>query len=732
MKMIERVASFFGLNASSSTLDAQNLEALQITLERARRFKRSGKYDDAIKALDEALSIATFIPNEALPVAINLHRVDILTRQKAWSESALLLQHLEADAKDRDNHDFPRTKEQQSQLAYVKLGYGVLAQAQGEWEEARQNFELALKIAQEISGIGAEGRAQGHLADVYLHEGNASYATYLLQEAMPKLNASGDVEMSSYFLGRLGQAMIQTGKKSEGQQIIGRALRVAEQMEYRQYELMWRQELSLQAMEEGLYEEARRHLMIVLSHIKMGHNLTDRVLSLCRLSKVALHLGDLDAAIGYAQDAYKHANDGNDIADKQRATVTLGIVLRTIGNNDEALSLLEEYAEQYRQLPLTFAEFSFVDLLRNLGAALTESGRSVEARETYSQAVAYSEENDLRRDLAGTYRDIGISYTRQQDYQQAIQSWNSAIHTYEGLDQPANVARIHCDIANARRRSGHAKRAMKDYEQALMLLSSVQDDETRGIVLSNAATAYVDFGDIETAESFFVEAIQIAQKLQDRESEATRRGNYGWFLMTTGRSKLALSTLDYALRQSESLGMGLQSAVQMDNIGLAYDELKDFEQAVTFHGKAWERLKTVEGDDYWRGIVSANLAHSLISLGKLADVETLLAASREIGDNKGRPDLSARSRQGYIRLAFVQQASPEEIKSLVDEAVMFAQQYGGRRLIADSLLFRSQFAASVGDNTVAQEQWEQARTILRVLRVPLADDTPAWLSTSLS
>jgi hypothetical protein len=61
----------------------------------------------------------------------------------------------------------------------------------------------------------------------------------------------------------------------------------------------------------------------------------------------------------------------------------------------------------------------------------------------------------------------------------------------------------------------------------LTLLNSVEDQETRGIVLANAATVYVDQGDIETAESFFAESIQIAQKLEDRLAESTRRGNYG-------------------------------------------------------------------------------------------------------------------------------------------------------------------------------------------------------------
>ena len=67
-----------------------------------------------------------------------------------------------------------------------------------------------------------------HLADTYLHDGNASYAAHLLREALPKLTMPSDVEMSSYFVGLLGQALIQNGQEAEGHHLIGRALGISE------------------------------------------------------------------------------------------------------------------------------------------------------------------------------------------------------------------------------------------------------------------------------------------------------------------------------------------------------------------------------------------------------------------------------------------------------------------------------------------------------------------------
>jgi hypothetical protein len=63
---------------------------------------------------------------------------------------------------------------------------------------------------------------------------------------------------------------------------------------------------------------------------------------------------------------------------------------------------------------------------------------------------------------------------------------------FESINDYAMVARLHTDIANIRRQHGEIKWAMKDYEVALTVLNSVDDLDTRGMVLANAATAYVD------------------------------------------------------------------------------------------------------------------------------------------------------------------------------------------------------------------------------------------------
>lgn len=610
-------------------------------------------------------------------------------------------------------------------MAYINIGRGVLAQANGQWDDALTYFQTALDQARASYTLGAEGRAAGHLADVYLHEGNASYAAHLLQDALPKLNTSGDMEMSSYFVGLLGLAMIQNGKVTEGQQLLGRALRLAEHMEYREYEILWRGALAIEAMNESLFEEARRHLLLVLANVSVGVHYPDHLLTLCRISKASDRLGDSTAALDYARQAVDLLHEDTERRVFLLAQAALGIALCATGDLQNAIEHLQNADDGYDALKLTAAEYSYAELLRTLGAAQTGVGQYDDAKTIYDRALHYAEQNNLPLDLAGIQRDIGIFHTHNADYQQAIQSWMTALRIYEAEGHHARVARIYCDIANLRRQIRQSKRAMKDYEQALMLLNSFDDLETRGIVLSNAATAYVDYGDVTTAEAFFVESIQIAQKNRDRYTEATRRGNYGWFLLNTGRTKSALDMLDYAVRQSQNLNMMLQAAVQTDNIGLVWDELHDYDKAIAYHGSAWQMLEQSD-DEYWRAVVSVNLGHSLISKGNLADAETSINAALQAGRQLDRLDVIVRALNGQTRLKLTNGANAD-LMTNAQEAVQLADAHGGRRLLADSLVLRSEVHARLNDAANAQADWKAAADILRILRLNPDNYQPTWM-----
>lgn len=714
MNLLRKLIQIVRPQAAAHT-EAQHLETFYALMEQAERYHHSEQYDVALQTLRDAETLSERLASPEKRMMIALARAGIFARQGRTDEAQRLLARLQQEG-ERD-HD-------KLKLAYVLISLGVLAQEAEQWEQAEDQFDQALRYAREAKSTGAEGRAQAHLADVSLHNGNASFAVYLLKEALPKLNISGDVQLNSYFVGRLGEALIEVGDVSEGQQLLGRALRLAEHMGYRSYERQWRNALAIQAMIIGNYGDAKRHLMAVMASSKPDN--PSYVVLLCRLSHASLRLGEYDVSHDYAKQSLELATEYTDQPELHlRAQAALGIVLRTMDHNSEALTHLEAASKGYDALGLTAADHSYVDVLRNLAAAQTVANHYDAATATYDLALAYATEHDNPADLAGTYRDRGIMFMQHQDLEAAIKNWVTARDIYDTLNEPARVARLYCDIASLRKQLGQWQRASEDYNEALMLLSSVDDDETRGIVLSNAAAAYVDQGDVQTAESFFIDAIKIAQKLNDRAAEATRRGNYGWFLLSTGRADRAMASLTYALRQSENLDMTLQAAVQTDNMGLAQVELGNLDEALSLQRQALTMIEPIDNAN-WEAIFHANIGQTLVLHARYAEAEVHFNEALTAGQLLSNYEVLIKAQVGLMRCA-MQKGDLDTAKTMINNAVERAERLNTRRLLADALTAYSEYQIGIGDQEAATISWERARKLYNILHLPLHIRTPGWV-----
>jgi tetratricopeptide (TPR) repeat protein len=402
------------------------------------------------------------------------------------------------------------------------------------------------------------------------------------------------------------------------------------------------------------------------------------------------------------------------------------MALRANGHNSDAIPSL-----QAAVLQVDGSDNAPADVLRSLAAAQADSGNMEAAVSTYSRAVQQAEAAGKALEVAQARRDLGLAYQRRGELASAINEWTAALAIYDLQHANSQVARLHCDIGNARRALGQRQRSMKDYEQGLMLLNSLNgDQETRGLILSNAANAYAEQGDAESADAFFTEAITIAEQLGDQVAETTRNGNYGWFLLLVGRPRRAIATLERALNVSQPLHLTLQSAIQLDNLGLVYDSLGDIPAALERHRQA---LAQVSGSGdvamaAWAAQFKVNLANTLINARSYDEAQTLLDDAVEQGRTSGSELLiAALTGQARLWLAREQPAAAEDALS---EAILLARKLDNRRLLAEALNVRSQQQAVLAQDSEAAATWEEAQRLYLMLHMPQGKQQPLWLTRS--
>ncbi|MEP7292793.1 MAG: tetratricopeptide repeat protein, partial [Chloroflexota bacterium] len=535
-------------------------------------------------------------------------------------------------------------------------------------------------------------------------------------DALPKLSDAGDAEPSSYFTGLLGQALIQSGQDAEGQQLLDRALRIAEQMGYRGYARHWAGVLGERALDEARYADAHTYFSRLLHLFNPETTSAEYGSAVAAMSKASMFLRKPDEALEYAKIAQATADNLGDEALKIKARGALGVALRALGQSSDAIPHLQA----------AVTEDPSGDILRSLAAAQADNGELDAAILTYQRAIEQASGADKPLELAQARRDLGLIYARRKEWQAAINEWTAALAIYDTQHANGQVARLYCDMGGARKLLGQRARAMKDYEQALMILNSLDsaDPETRGLVLSNAANAYAEHGDAESADAFFTEAIGIAERLGDPVAETTRNGNYGWFLLLVGRPRRAISTLERALAISQPLNLTLQAGVQLDNLGLVYDSLGDTPAALDNHRKA---LALVGDDPLWSGQIGVSLANTLIAMNDYGDAQPLLDNALALGRAGGHTELMIAALIGLARLRIVR-GEATEADELLTEALALARKIDNRRLTAEALAMRSQQFAALERAAESATAWEEAQRLYLMLHMPQGKIQPGWLT----
>lgn len=683
------------------------LSEFDAALGEARRARCAAEPEAALAAADRARGLATYSEQAA---DAEFERARALILLKRYDEARAVLQKLERESTGAR----PRTQ--------ANIGLGELAEATSDMNEARTRYEAAVTQTRGASSVGfgdMAALARGLLAAVALRDGGARYADHLLKEAFTLLPDNADSGLRGWLTGLRGEAAFGNGQDSEGRSLLESALLMSSAARCRADARRWAQLLGGRALDEGRVDDAHSAYFRALSLYPpntVSADYVDAVIGMSRAELVFRETRLHEEALAHAQIALKAALALNDPARISRAHGALGEALKALGRSPEAVEHLQAAVEGGATLSLSAR--------RALAAALFESGEQDKALEAYQATVTLADRGGTPLERASIRRDFGLARWRANDPAGAITVWTAAIPLYEEANALAQAARLHCDIAHARRATGARTRAVKDIEQALMLLNALdrQDAETRGLVLANAAMIYAEGADAESADSFFKESIELASSLNDPLAHSTRLGNYGWFLLLIGRPRRAQATLEQALTVSRENHLTLQEAVQIDNLGLVFDNLGEYPRALEMH----EQALTLADDAHWLAVIRVNTANTLMALNRYEDAASLVMGALESA--RGRNDqealVMALTAQGHYLMSAGQL---DGAAGTLEEALAIARKIDQRRLLAEALSQRSRLEARRGMNRIAADTWEEAKKLYLLLHMPQGKLSPDWL-----
>jgi len=610
--------------------------------------------------------------------------------------------------------------------ARALLNFGAYHLKRKQLPEAQAALQTALDLSRKAGDMVTLTLALGNLADVYLHQKNPAYALRLLREAAPQ--SVQNSQHMTYLLGRMGQAHLALQEADRARRFLAQAIRLAEQYNQAELELMFSSTLA-----DHLFEEHR--LAEALALYKRNTELADRVISVPEeyrplqtlLNQAAAYqrLNNPAEAVRLASQALDAAREADDLDGQAAALAILGRAHQANGESQAALERLEQAVSLYNARRPESAER--LRALLALGNLYQEQGQTDKAKETYQSALETAgEDRALLGERAGALQQLGHLRYRDRDLQGALDKWAEALALYEATNNHhAQAARLLCDMGGVRRALAGINAALPDFEKATVLLNHVKDDSTRGYVLSNVANLYADLGEVETARAFYEESLELARRTNNKRAESLRLGNYGWLNLLTGRPKDAQTMIESALRLSRDMNDPMLVAVQESNLAQAHHEQKDYTTAERLYRGALQVLQA-HPDPSWGAIIQSNLARTLLAQNRVDEAIQLLEAAIPV--SRAQHDYEAVSR-GLARLAegYRRQGRYVEAEQAAREAESLARKYTYRKGQADALYVRAAIAQDQNDEAGRLALLREAKRLYYILHDPLAAEISRML-----
>ncbi len=249
-----------------------------------------------------------------------------------------------------------------------------------------------------------------------------------------------------------------------------------------------------------------------------------------------------------------------------------------------AETLERQYPEQLTELASTlahhFARAEATPRARHYFALAGEAALSnyanAEAERHYHAALDLTEsEADRAQRLSG----LGEALLRQSKFENADHVWREAITAYQSLGDYAGVARMY---ARAARTAGtaHAEdkpRALALCREGLTVVDGQPESPALAALLHETGRACFFNGLLDEARSFCQQALTLAEKLEDAETQAETLATL-WGLLPVPSPQAAIEGLQRAAELAEAVGR-LDTAARIYHnvgfrLGLEHGELR--------------------------------------------------------------------------------------------------------------------------------------------------------------
>lgn len=343
----------------------------------------------------------------------------------------------------------------------------------------------------------------------------------------------------------------------------------------------------------------------------------------------------------------------------------------------------------------------------------------------HGHAVAAAETERDRAGLANAAHNLGSTYWLLGQQTQAHDLYQRALDIFVETGDTVGAARALGNLGNVYWRWGRNDDAYRFYQQAQAVFVETRNLPAQAMTLLNLSELHSGWGQYDIAFRHAKQAFELCRVVEDQSGEASSRKIMGDLHFRFGQDADALDEYAVVLEVGRRLGHNRIVAYALDGQGSVRVRQHDCERAVALHEEALS-LRREAGDQFGEVDTLCRLAFALHRSGDHRGAavyfRNAFASAQRLGWRGAEPRLL----NGLGEVASAGLEFDDAI-SHHGEALEQARRLGDRYEQARAWrgLAVAQFMA--GNERVAREQGDIARTMYARLRVPESADVDSWL-----
>jgi len=428
----------------------------------------------------------------------------------------------------------------------------------------------------------------------------------------------------------------------------------------------------------GQYGEAEHAL---LDALRIWRDLSDKVgesRSLRSMGFLLWNQGLHEKALKCNEDALEIDRQLNDLKAIATDLNNLGALWRNLGNHERALACLEEalaiYETTQNPLKKAFALYSIANIHREQGTVDFSLAEYNRAHDIFAQHHDLLMSSRALTGIAGVYREQGKLHESLRLYEEVLkisreinfrQGLSHALYAMSdvvmALDQPQKSLELLLESANVFAEMRCRESEVQVWEKiALIYEKSLMDDLDALAAWEKARDLYVIlddhagtlkalesigqlirhyFNDPAKALKYFLEALRLSEKINDRRKQAELLNTIGIIEWNSKSYEEALDRYKKAFDIYIELQDGVHAGLILNSIGLTLGRLRRHGEALVRLREAME-LHRRTGEKLLEGHCLAIIGDIHREIGEkgeaLRHYQESLEIRREIGDRRGQ------------------------------------------------------------------------------------------------